>query len=545
MKLISSSVLDVFAATPKAKVPNRGLDEPTGKGSSPNGGPVHTVSPLIDSCGVDALENKAFTSSKNKIWTNSIQEENIAALNAMCVSAPKTGEELNAKIRHLAKNVFSQGLSFALFYASGQSLRYLGIESTQFGQIGAVALGDLLNQQKRTLEDLFFDKIFGSGEDHLKVLGTDTRSSIVAVHKKLVAKDRESSPLFSDDVKHALQLMYKNFMQGYSAEPETLRGLLVLREGWLKAIPKTIVDVSHQSASGSLFERSLIDASVKSLIERYPGDMRVGLRTFVSRIRANCFKEDAQFAGAYLFGKPGTGKTYFARALAEALGLPMYEFSLQDASEEDFFGTGGYSRANSSKASASVEEKAIGLLAASVIKSGILNPIVFLDEGGDSLTNRTSVSLLKKMLDPENQKRRLWALGGATLDLSRVTFMLSGNNSLDDPALKRRIKEIEFSSLPIDAKKKVILEEIDKRVENHKNLSPDIFSQFEKLVRGSFDEIVRQDFKLKSPGVGVAQQVIEDVVNYVTDVLLSVEAVDVAELNQVIEEGFKQRLPKE
>jgi ATP-dependent Lon protease len=69
-------------------------------------------------------------------------------------------------------------------------------------------------------------------------------------------------------------------------------------------------------------------------------------------------------------GQPGTGKTYLARHLAKAIGIPFYQISFGGVKDASFFKGHGYTYVGSGP----------GEISKALISMGSKNGILFLDE---------------------------------------------------------------------------------------------------------------------------------------------------------------------
>ena len=151
-----------------------------------------------------------------------------------------------------------------------------------------------------------------------------------------------------------------------------------------------------------------------------------------------------------LWGPPGTGKTAFAEAVAQALGLPFYRISLA-----------GHCDIVALKGSAfSWTAAGTGSFAQALITAGCENAIVLLDEvdkaGGYSQSNVQDG--LAEVLDPDQSYRYMdLFLSGLAIDLSKVVWVLTANNLERVPDfVMNRCKAIELRAYT-DEEKLVIV----------------------------------------------------------------------------------------
>ncbi|MFZ9594761.1 MAG: AAA family ATPase [Bdellovibrionia bacterium] len=156
----------------------------------------------------------------------------------------------------------------------------------------------------------------------------------------------------------------------------------------------------------------------------------------------------------YLKGHPGTGKTFLANGIAKALGLPFLETKMSGLQQDGTF---------------PINSEIARFLGNNESK----NAVIFIDEAGDLFhslrdnnpLNSLTLSELKKLLDPDNLKiedrtiPKTQAMHQSTQrifqDLSKVTFILTGNYEIEEEALKSRITTLEFPKVSLKDRKKI------------------------------------------------------------------------------------------
>lgn len=142
-----------------------------------------------------------------------------------------------------------------------------------------------------------------------------------------------------------------------------------------------------------------------------------------------------------LKGKPGTGKTSIAEAISKVLNLPFSKISMAGAEDASIITGSGPSWVGSGP-SAIINE---------LMKHGVANPVILLDEVDKICTNERGVALensLLHLLDKtQNTKFNDLYLHEITHDMSKIFFILTMNNDLAiNPILKDRLTIIDVPS---------------------------------------------------------------------------------------------------
>lgn len=156
---------------------------------------------------------------------------------------------------------------------------------------------------------------------------------------------------------------------------------------------------------------------------------------FVSRslALAACGTETAtvKFPPILLRGEPGTGKTYFAQMLAEALGTPFHERDLS-ISTEAFVLSGMDSGWKNSRP---------GLVFEAIARGAAANPLILLnevDKAAVSGTHNSPIAPMYSLLEPTSACKFVDEFASLPIDASHVLWVLTANDGhIPAPILSR------------------------------------------------------------------------------------------------------------
>jgi ATP-dependent Lon protease len=193
-----------------------------------------------------------------------------------------------------------------------------------------------------------------------------------------------------------------------------------------------------------------------------------GLDNVKSRIIESLavLKRNPQFNGQILclYGPPGVGKTSIVKSLAKAMNRKYIRVALGGVHDEAEI------RGHRKTYIGAMP----GRIAESIISSGVMNPIILLDEidkVGNDYKGDPSSALLEA-LDPEQNNSFADHYLDFPLDLSKVLFITTANDtSTISPPLYDRMEIIELNSYTIDEKFNIAkLHLVKKEMQKH-NLS--------------------------------------------------------------------------
>lgn len=153
-------------------------------------------------------------------------------------------------------------------------------------------------------------------------------------------------------------------------------------------------------------------------------DMKTRIMEYMAVIKLG--QERQQLAGLrapvlLLVGQVGTGKTTFAKAIAEAMGRPLVRIP---------FGGLGSARDLRGQSRLHLESEP-GQVIKALVRAQVINPVILLDEiDRVSEANRSDVmGVLVELLDPEQNAAFLDYYIDFPVDLSKVLFVATCNNT--------------------------------------------------------------------------------------------------------------------
>jgi len=133
-----------------------------------------------------------------------------------------------------------------------------------------------------------------------------------------------------------------------------------------------------------------------------------------------------------LHGKPGTGKTAIAKAIAAALNMPFRSISMNGISTAvSIVGVEPLFRSPQP-----------GQIIQSILSAGVLNPLLLLDEidkCGNSSEHGSPLDALLQVLDPSQNRQFKDLYMGVPVDVSEVFFIATANDitAMPEPLLDR------------------------------------------------------------------------------------------------------------
>lgn len=234
-----------------------------------------------------------------------------------------------------------------------------------------------------------------------------------------------------------------------------------LSESWYK-VTSEIKDL--KLAQKKLDEAHFGLEKVKKKILEY---LAVQQRTGKSQGQVLCF-----------VGHPGTGKTTFAKSIAESMGRKFVSLSLNGVHDE------GEIRGHRP----TYISARPGLIAEGLTKVKVKNPVIFLDEveKASQMTGfhgNVSAALLT-ILDPEQNYEFRDNYIEIPLDLSQVFFVCAANNLSKIPApLRDRMTIVHFPPYTISDKFKIAQEKLIPKTLTEKGLDQQKFIFTDQAIK--------------------------------------------------------------
>lgn len=147
-------------------------------------------------------------------------------------------------------------------------------------------------------------------------------------------------------------------------------------------------------------------------------------------------------------GPPGTGKTSIAKTIADALGRKYEKIAVSSLYESmDLVGD-----------NSTYQNSGPGIIAKTLIKLGVMNPVILLDEIDkiQAKAYKSPLPALHEILDPDQNKYFKDLFLEIPIDLSKVIFICTSNDWTQIPtSILDRMEVVYFSGYTIEEKKHI------------------------------------------------------------------------------------------
>lgn len=211
------------------------------------------------------------------------------------------------------------------------------------------------------------------------------------------------------------------------------------------------------------------------------------LEAHISNSEDTDYDTDVNKNVLYFVGEPGTLKTSLVRALAEAMGLPIFEISLEKLTAK---AVGGRfpSVEKGPNFEVSYPELTKVFLARDEKEFFPENGIILIDEADRTLNGQKTgelVAQIIKMLDRSPYRRELSLEGmgnrdTVSIDSSRFLYILTGNNLINDVKDKEDRGEHDSKKSAINDRINAVVKFENFELDNKKELAKSMFRKFAK-----------------------------------------------------------------
>lgn len=230
---------------------------------------------------------------------------------------------------------------------------------------------------------------------------------------------------------------------------------------------ETVMDLPRKVKDLSPNKAAIMDR-LNELLRLYPEEIKEPIQDAVdlhTAMSSNKGKTTVTKNILYLWGEPGTGKSYLAEHLAQLMDLDFIEVDLKGAKYEDIFGTSYFEFKHStteklsrfSKSFLKKEERPL-----------YKNSVIFINEADKILNNSHSTdalsikSMLLDILDTSQDKHIDLRELKIKLDMSSYLFIIVGNKLVDSEELNDRMTTIKFEGFGLPSKLEIAQKHFDK-----------------------------------------------------------------------------------
>jgi len=253
-------------------------------------------------------------------------------------------------------------------------------------------------------------------------------------------------------------------------------------------VPRKIIDIKKKYNA----PMDLISVVYNTMEERLHGQ-RLAKEKIIEMVSAMWSNPHTKRKMAGFIGQPGTGKTQFARCLADSMSLPFYQISFGGIKDSSFLKGHGFTYVGSEP----------GAIVKALNQMKYKNGILFLDELDkikDTPNGQEVASTLLHILDyTQNHEFKDEYLSGIPIDLSQLIIIIAINDvKTIDKILLDRLELITFNNYTREDKTEIGIKYMVPKIMKNLNIDQkDII-----LTRKNMEYIVR---KSKIPESGVRQ----------------------------------------
>ena len=362
---------------------------------------------------------------------------------------------------------------------------------------------------------------------------SDLPERLQRVHSLLMATDQETVRKLPDSLQQRLrQLDFEIAGSIQSQQFEQAEVMMGRRQGILLSFPQSVLPLYRLPGVATLEQDELrfrkIDTNIAHLLQDYRHIPE--LAEIVRGIRLHSLmSQPAARVQVFLYGAGGVGKTHFVRRLRDALGLPLFETSLQGEKARELLGlriglsggSAGYMLSDKSHTDSAV----LTMIPFALTSTGFKNSLLFCDEASEAMNTKpdpryasyggSSVGAdgLKQFFSPDNVEISSSALiPDLKYDFRHATVILAGNEAPEDAALAQRFQIVHFPDLPRSQKQKAAEQTMLATIKAIPGLTAEMQAEIEGPARGYIAKVLDLNEHHKVEGARFVQRAMSQVV---------------------------------